>query len=108
MRRIRRTTTHTALGCFLVVVSACRSKSACVQNGVAVDIVGNHGHEVSIPSDHVGRGVGALYPVRGGTHEHAIMLTDADTKALQAGKAVATRTTSVEGHVHEVNVKCKD
>jgi hypothetical protein len=96
------------VGGLAVLVAGCQKKSACVTNGVAVDIAGNHGHEASIPAEHVRRGVGGMYPLRGGTHEHTMMLTDADMKALQDGKPVTTRSTSVNSHVHEISVACKE
>jgi hypothetical protein len=37
-----------------------------------------------------------------------MMLTDSDMKALQEGKPVTTRSTTVEGHVHEISVACKE
>lgn len=95
------------VGGFVVIVAGCQKKSACETNGVVVDIAGNHSHEASISAEHIRRGEGRMYPLRGGTHQHTMMLTDADMKALQDGKSVTTRSTSVDGHVHEVVVACK-
>jgi hypothetical protein len=91
-----------------VLSAGCQKKSACVTNGVVVDIAGNHGHAADISAEHVRRGVGGIYPVTGGTHEHAMRLSDADMKALQEGRSVTTRSTSVNGHVHEIGVACRE
>jgi hypothetical protein len=92
-----------------VLLSAgCQRKSACAKNGAVVDIAGNHGHETSISGEHVRRGVGGMYPLRGGAHEHTMMLTDADMRSLLDGKPVTTRSTSTDGHVHEISVACKE
>lgn len=96
------------IGSLVVLAVGCQKKSACLKNGVVVDIAGNHGHEASISAEPIQRGIGGVYPLRGGTHEHAMMLTDADMKALQDGKPVTTRSTSVDGHVHEIRVTCKE
>lgn len=93
------------------VSSACESggpKSKCVTQGTQYEISGNHGHAIDVPADHVKRAIGGTYPVKGGDHEHAIVLKDADMKGLGAGTPVKTRTSSVNGHVHEAEVKCKD
>lgn len=86
---------------------ASATDSKCVQNGTLVELSGNHGHTVDIPADGVKRGIGGTYAVKGGDHEHAIALKDEDMKKLQAGQPVTTRTTSVNGHVHEVSISCK-
>jgi hypothetical protein len=83
------------------------TESKCVTSGTAAEISGNHGHAIDIPSDAVKRGLGGTYAVKGGDHEHAVALTDADMKNLQAGQPATTRTSSVNGHVHEVKISCK-
>lgn len=90
-----------------LALAGCQKKSDCVKNGVVVEIAGNHGHEVAIPTQHVEQGVGGMYPIKGGTHEHAMSLTDDNMKALKEGQPVTTRTTTVQGHVHEISVSCK-
>lgn len=81
--------------------------SKCVTNGTQVELSGNHGHAVDIPADHVKRGMGGGYAVKGGDHEHAVVLRDEEMKKLQAGETVKTRTSSVNAHVHEVTISCK-
>jgi hypothetical protein len=95
------------------LVTACdKSSSApqskCMTQGATAEISGNHGHAIDIPADAIKRGMGGTYAVKGGDHEHAIVLKDADMKTLQSGTPVKTRTSSVNGHVHEVEVKCKE
>jgi hypothetical protein len=51
--------------------------------------------------------MGGTYAVKGPDHEHAIALKDEDMKKLQRAEPVTTRTSSVNGHVHEVVIKCK-
>lgn len=81
--------------------------NACTKNGAMADLSGNHGHAIDVPADHVKRGIGGTYAVRGGEHEHVIVLKDEDMKKIQRAESVKTRTSSVNGHVHEVEVKCK-
>ena len=76
-------------------------------NGTVVELSGTHGHAVEIPADHVKRGMGGGYAVKGGDHEHAVVLRDDDMKKLQAGEKVTTRTSSVNSHLHEVTISCK-
>lgn len=90
-------------------VSGCESESACVKNGVEVEIAGNHKHAMSVPIEHIKRAVGGMYPVKGtADHEHVVKLSDADMEKLKKGEAVETRTSSVNGHTHEVAVRCKE
>ena len=75
-------------------------------NGAQAELTGNHGHAVEISADQIKRGMGGGLGVKGGDHEHAIMLKDEDMKKLQAGEKVSTRTSSVNGHMHEVTITC--
>lgn len=89
-------------------LAGCESKSACVANGVEVEIAGNHKHAMSIPTDHIERAVGGMYPVKGAAdHEHVVKLSDADMEQLKAGESVQTRSTSVQSHTHEIAIRCK-
>lgn len=91
------------------VASGCKggSESRCTQNGTVVELSGNHGHAMDVPADHVKRGIGGGYAVKGGDHEHAVVLRDEEMKKLQAGETVTTRTSSVNSHLHEVTIRCK-
>jgi len=94
----------------LVAVTGCEKsapENACTKNGATAELSGNHGHTIDIPADHIKRGIGGTYAVKGGDHEHAIALKDEDMKKLQQAQPVKTRTSSVNGHVHEVEIKCK-
>jgi len=75
--------------------------------GTAVEVGGNHGHTADVPVDAIKRGMGGAYAVKGGEHQHAIALSDEETKKLQAGQPVSTRTSSVNAHLHEVTISCK-
>ncbi len=93
----------------LLGASSCdKASSKCVTNGTVVEISGNHGHTADVPADAVKRGIGGTYVTKGGDHEHAMVLKDDDMKSLQKGQPVRTRTNSVNGHVHEVEIRCKD
>jgi hypothetical protein len=84
---------------------ACKSETAC-KGGIAVEIAGNHGHSLEIPASAIERGVGGTYPLRGGDHEHVVALRDADLERLKKGEELTTRATSVNGHTHEIGLKC--
>jgi hypothetical protein len=106
---MRTWTEHALHGAVVALaLTGCQEKSACVKNGVTVEITGNHGHEATVPLERVRDTVPGLVAVTGGGHQHALMLTEADMKALHDGKPVTTRTTSVQGHAHEVGVRCKE
>lgn len=89
----------------LALASGCEEKNACA-GGVTADISGNHGHSLAIPADAVKRGIGGTYPLQGGSHEHAVPVKDADFEKLQGGGTATTRSTSVEGHTHEITLSC--
>jgi len=97
----------------VVVVSSvatfgCESKSACVKNGVVAEVAGSHPHTLDIPKDHVERGVGGTYPVKGDDHSHVVVLTDANVQQLKSGGPVTTRASSVNAHTHEISIRCKE
>lgn len=94
----------------IALLGACKgeSQSACITAGVIVEIDGTHGHEASVPADHVKRGLGGTYPVSGEDHKHVLTLRDADMQKLQRGEPVETVTSSVKGHTHGVTLRCKD
>lgn len=95
-------------GLLLAAPGCDKGGSKCVTNGTVVEISGNHGHTADVPKDAVKRGIGGTYAVKGADHEHAIVLKDEDMQALQKGTPVRTRTSSVNGHLHEVEIRCKD
>lgn len=90
----------------LIVAAGCEKKSACENADVTSKISGNHGHTLDVPAEAVVRGIGGVYPLKGGDHEHIVNLSDADLAALNEGRSVTTRATSVESHTHEVAVRC--
>ena len=94
----------------IVACSKSEPASKCVTNGTVVEISGNHGHTADVPSDAVKRGIGGTYPIAKGTadHEHVFVLKDADMQKLQKGEQVTTRSSSVNGHLHEIGVSCKN
>lgn len=91
-----------------MTVAACSHKSRCVTDGVEVQIAGDHPHSATVTTEQVKRAIGGTYPVHGADHEHAIVLRDEDMQKLERGEPVTTRTSSVNGHVHEVSVRCKE
>jgi len=89
-------------------ISGCKSKSACVKNGVIAEVEGSPPHTLQIPSDHVERLLGGTYPVKGETHEHVVPLSDADMKTLDSGGTLTKRASSVNAHTHEITSRCKE
>jgi hypothetical protein len=103
----------TGAAMFLAIGAAgCKSEPAskCVTNGTVVEISGNHGHTANVPAADVKRGIGGTYPLAKGTadHAHVFVLKDSDMQKLQKGETVTTRSSSVNGHVHELAIRCKD
>ncbi len=92
----------------LPLALACEKKveSVCPK-GAEVTIAGNHGHTAELPADKLLAGKSAKAPLRGGTHEHALVLKADQVEALGRGEKVQSRTSSVNAHVHEIEVSCK-
>lgn len=88
-----------------LLLGGCNKGQKCKSTVVAIS--GEHGHKADVPADHVNRGIAGTYPVTGGEHEHVLPLKDQDFADLKAGKTVHTRTTSVNGHTHEVEIHCE-
>lgn len=81
-------------------------KNSCAQ--VIVEVAGDHGHSVVIPTDHVKRGIGGNYDARGSAdHDHGITLRDSDMRALQAGDVIQTVASSARAHTHPVKIQCQ-
>ena len=89
------------------VLAGCSQKSRCLTEGVDVEITSDHPHSSTVPTEHVKRGIGGIYPVRGDGHEHVFELKDEEVQKLQHGEPVTTRTSSVNAHAHEITVRCK-
>ncbi len=75
--------------------------------GAEVTLSGNHGHTSELGAEKLKKGSSAKAPVKGGTHEHAIVLRTEDVESLHTSKSVKSRTSSVNAHVHEIEVRCK-
>lgn len=82
-------------------------ENACTKNGAVATISGDPGHSAEIPADSVKRGMGGTYAIKGTEHEHVFVLKDEEMKTLQQGTAVKTRSSSVNAHLHEIEIKCK-
>ncbi|HMR04550.1 MAG TPA: hypothetical protein PKA88_02215 [Polyangiaceae bacterium] len=92
----------------LPLALACEKKAESVcPNGADVTIAGNHGHAAELPADKLVKGRSAQAALRGGTHEHALVLKADQVEALGRGEKVQSRTSSVNAHVHEIEVSCK-
>ena len=87
-------------------LAACRKSGTCAGKDLLVEVSGNHGHAERIPAAELERGAHS-YRLEGGSHEHGVRLSDADLAALTAGKSVERRTSSMNGHVHEVRLSCE-
>ena len=91
-----------------VLTLACEKKPESVcPKGAEVTIAGNHGHSAEFAADKLVKGKSAKAPLQGGTHEHALVLKADQVEALGRGEKVQSRTSSVNAHVHEIEVRCK-
>jgi hypothetical protein len=92
----------------LAFALACEKKPESVcEKGAEVTIAGNHGHAAELSADKLIKGRTAKAAVQGGTHEHALVLKADQVEALGRGEAVKSRTSSVNAHVHEIEVRCR-
>ena len=87
-------------------LAGCRKTGTCAGKDLLLEVSGNHGHAQRIPAAELERGARA-HRLEGGSHDHAVRLTDADLTQLAAGKSVERRTSSMNGHVHEVRLSCE-
>jgi len=88
-----------------LAATACKKGGVCGGKELLVVTSGNHGHDTRIPARSLQRGAG-LFRLEGGSHDHAFRLDEAASAELEAGASVETRTTSSNGHVHAVRLKC--
>jgi hypothetical protein len=74
----------------------------------AIDITGNHGHALPIPSGDVDSPVDKVYGIQGtADHNHQITLTAAQLAQIKSKAAVTvTSTAGGDGHTHMVTVNC--
>jgi hypothetical protein len=92
----------------MMAVISCRSEGLCSKHGVKAEVEGVHYHRLSIPAAAIERGEGGTYRIEGAEHEHAVRFSADDFKKLAKGEKVEVRTTSVEAHVHNVIVQCRE
>jgi hypothetical protein len=89
-----------------LLASGCEKSGICAGKPLALEISGNHGHDVRIAPKELEKGPGR-YPITGGSHEHGLRLTEADLAKLKAGETLERRSTSMNAHVHELRVACE-
>jgi hypothetical protein len=94
----------TALVLTLALGLGCSKKSSCQP---LVEISGNHGHSLAMPDDAADKGGDHVYALKGGSHQHAVGVRDAELKKLKAGESVELRSTSVNSHLHALKVTCR-
>jgi len=85
---------------------ACKKSGTCAGKDLLVEVSGNHGHAERIPASELERGA-HVHRLEGGSHEHALRLSDADLTELASGIAVERRSSSSNGHVHELRIRCE-
>jgi hypothetical protein len=88
-----------------VGVSSCRKGGVCGGHDLLLEISGNHGHLGRLSAAELVRGAGS-YRLEGGSHEHSVRLSDDTIAALKAGRAVDVRSSSQNGHVHALRLRC--
>ncbi len=91
-------------------LAACEKKPPplCGGKGTQVEISGNHAHALELPDDALADGRGGMFPLKGGSHEHAVGLKAEEAQKLGAGQRAATRSSSVNAHAHEIEIRCKE
>jgi hypothetical protein len=82
----------------------CRAQSSDCRIGV--EISGNHGHDVVVPAAVMTSDGLSTLGVEGGTHRHVVVVQQVDIATLKGHHPVRTRTSSVQGHGHEVELRC--
>jgi hypothetical protein len=93
----------------LAIASGCERKSACEKNGAEGRVAADHAHEITIPADHIKRRIGGSYALKhGADHEHVVSLSDAQIQQLAEQGNVTILATSVKGHTHSIEVRCRN
>jgi len=96
-----------ALAVGLIACAAfCTCRAQSRQCAIVAEISGNHGHEVLVPASVLKTGDTATIGVEGGTHRHVLVLRPTDVGSLEGRQPVRSRTSSVHGHAHEVELRC--
>ena len=68
-------------------------------------IVGNHGHDLTVPMADVTAAMDKTYSIQGASgHAHDITITAADFATLAGGSAVTVTSTEGSAHTHDVTV----
>jgi hypothetical protein len=94
--------------CFFasIPLSGCRKSGTCAGKDLLVEVSGNHEHAERIPASALESGPRA-HRLGGGSHEHALRLSEAELTELAAGKSVERRSSSMNGHVHQLRLSCE-
>lgn len=92
----------------VLVLGACeeKPKGACGEKGTKVEISGNHAHQLELPAEGLASDGAKTYALKGGSHEHAVGLKAEHAKQLASGDVAKTRSSSVNAHVHELEIRC--
>ena len=85
---------------------ACSKSGVCHGKDLLVEISGNHDHNERIVAAALARGAGN-YKLEGGSHEHTLRLSEATIAKLETGDRVELRSSSQNGHLHELRLSCE-
>jgi predicted esterase len=76
-------------------------------SGCSPDILGNHGHVLTIPQSDLDLTTAKTYDIHGtANHTHSVTFSAAQLAQLKAGTTVTVTSTTAEGHEHQVSVTC--
>ena len=79
----------------------------CLENGTAVSIGANHGHNLTVSKADVTAGSEKTYTLTTGNgHTHEVTLTANHFAALQENNSITATSTNDGGHTHSVTVSC--
>lgn len=79
----------------------------CLQNGTTVAISSNHGHTMTVSKADVMAGVQKDYNIQGSSaHPHTVTVTAAMFAMLQQNMQVTVKSSTDNGHPHDVTIKC--
>lgn len=80
----------------------------CMQNGTAVMIAGNHGHSMTVSKADVMAGVQKDYNIQGSSaHPHTVTVTAEMFALLQQNMVVTAKSSTDNGHPHDITIECK-
>ena len=79
----------------------------CAMNGTTTNIVGNHGHTLTVSKADIAAGASKMYDITGtADHTHHVTIGMSSFGMLMNNMTVMTMSTTDAGHQHSISISC--